>query len=129
MPSTHRTALRAVTVTAALLLTTTACSGGGSAGKGGADASKPLTIPITIHGDTISPNGTRIDAVVGQKIVLDVTTDVAQEIHVHTGGDGLPIEAAKGHHTYHFSVDRPGQIEVEVEDLHKTLFQLEVQPQ
>ena len=66
-------------------------------------------------------------AAVDQKIVLDVTTDADQEIHVHTGGDGLPIEVEKGHHTYDFTVDRPGLIEVEVEDLHKTLFQLEVQ--
>jgi hypothetical protein len=112
-------------VVAALLLSTTACSGGGSDATT-TDPAEPLTIPVTIKGDTISPNGTRMNAAVNQKIILDVTTDADQEIHVHTGGAGLPIEAKKGHHTYSFSVPRPGLIEVEVEDLHKTLFQLEV---
>lgn len=105
-----------------MLLAATACSSKTS----DTTPSKPLTIPITIHGTSISPNGTRIDASVDQKIILDVTSDTADEIHVHTGGDGLPIEVSKGHHTYSFSVDRPGLIEVEVEQLKKTLFQLEV---
>jgi hypothetical protein len=117
-----RTSLRSLVVAVVLLLATTACSGKDAK----TDPSKPLTIPITIKGTTISPNGTRIDAAVDQKIVLDVTSDSATEIHVHTGGDGLPIEVAKGHHTYHFTVSRPGQVEVEVEELKKTLFQLEV---
>lgn len=106
-----------------MLLAATACSSGSKSSA----PTKPLTIPITIHGTSISPNGTRIQAAVNQKIILDVTSDTADEIHVHTGGDGLPIEVAKGHHTYSFSVDRPGLIEVEVEQLKKTLFQLEVQ--
>lgn len=123
-----RTTLRAALAALAallVLLSATACGSGDSK----TDASKPLTIPITIKGTSISPNGTRIKASVDQKIVLDVTTDTAYEIHAHTGGAGTPIEVAKGHHRYSFSVDRPGVIEVEVEQLEKTLFQLEVTPQ
>lgn len=123
MRTTLRTAM-AVLVGIVVLLAATACGSGSS----NADASKPKVIPITINGTSISPNGTRIPVKVDQKIVLDVTTDTPYEIHAHTGGAGTPIDVAKGHHKYSFSVSRPGIIEVEVEQLKKTLFQLEVTP-
>lgn len=118
-----RTSFRLLLALVAVLAGATAC---GSSSTGSTDASTPLTIPITINGTTISPNGSRIDAAVNQKIVLDVTSDAAHEIHVHSGGAGQPIEVAKGHHTYTFTISRPGQVEVEVEELKETLFQLEV---
>jgi hypothetical protein len=121
---TLRTTFRAAIAIVAVLLSVTACS---SKSNTSTDNSQPLTIKVTINGTTITPNGTRIDAAVNQKIVLDVTSDIAHEIHVHSGGAGQPIEVAKGHHTYSFSVSRPGMVEVEVEELKETLFQLEVQ--
>ncbi|HWU20405.1 MAG TPA: hypothetical protein VN088_02695 [Nocardioides sp.] len=118
-----RTTLRAAIALAAVLLLATAC---GSKSGATADAGTPLTIAVTINGSSITPNGTRIDAAVGQKIVLHVTSDTAHEIHVHSGGAGQPIEVAKGTHDYSFTIDRPGTVEVEVEELKETLFQLEV---
>lgn len=121
--STLRTTLRAAIALAAVLLLATAC---GSKSGSTTDASSPLTIDVTINGTSITPNGTRIDAHTGQKIVLHVTSDTAHEIHVHSGGAGQPIEVAKGTHDYSFTISRPGTVEVEVEELKETLFQLEV---
>ncbi|GAB3865932.1 hypothetical protein GCM10028801_37370 [Nocardioides maradonensis] len=119
-----RTTFRAAIALAAVLLLATAC--GTKAGSSTTDTSKPLTIDVTINGTSITPNGTRIDAAVDQKIVLHVTSDGAHEIHVHSGGAGQPIEVSKGTHDYSFTITRPGQVEVEVEELKETLFQLEV---
>lgn len=118
-----RPTLRAAIALAAVLLLATAC---GSKSGSTTDASSPLTIDVTINGTSITPNGTRIDATTGQKIVLHVTSDTAHEIHVHSGGAGQPIEVAEGTHDYSFTISRPGTVEVEVEELKETLFQLEV---
>ena len=56
----------------------------------------PLTIPITIAGGQVQPNGEKITAALGQKIVLQVTSDEADEIHAHTGGDGYELEVPGG---------------------------------
>ena len=118
-----RTTFRAAITLAALLLLATACG----TKSGSTDTTKPLTIDVTINGTSITPNGTRIDAAVNQKIVLHVTSDGAHEIHVHSGGAGQPIEVEKGTHDYSFTITRPGTVDVEVEELKETLFQLEVQ--
>ena len=63
------TKLRAVVTLFALLavaLTATACSS-----KSDDDADKPLTIKIDMQGGSVTPNGDRVNAAVGQKIVLD----------------------------------------------------------
>ena len=44
----------------------------------------------------MTPNGKKIDATVGQQIELTVTSDHADEIHAHTGGDGYELAVPAG---------------------------------
>lgn len=86
-----------------------------------------LTIDITMTGDSVSPNGAKIDARVGQRVVLHVTSDTADEVHAHTGGDGYELEVPAGKPTTgSFTLDSPGSFEVESHGREKVLAILEV---
>jgi hypothetical protein len=84
------------------------------------------TINVTIEGESLTPNGDRIEVKVGQPIELVVKADEPGEIHVHSdpeqelkysaGTTTLPLTA----------IDKPGIVEVESHQLEKTIVQLEV---
>lgn len=81
-----------------------------------------LTVDITIAGGKVDPNGKKIKIAVGQKVILNVTSDEDDEIHAHTDGDGyeLAVKAgkpAKGS----FTLDSPGSYEVESHHLGKVI--------
>ena len=87
----------------------------------------PLTIPITIAGGQVQPNGQKISAALGQKIVLQVTSDEADEIHAHTGGDGYELEVpANQPTTGEFTPTQPGSFEIESHHLEKVIVILNV---
>jgi hypothetical protein len=86
------------------------------------NADYALTINITIaHGKTV-PSGEKINVRVGQKVILNVTSDTDDEIHAHVGGEGyeLPVQAgtpARGS----FTLENPGSFEVESHHLEKII--------
>ena len=54
--------------------------------------------------------------------MLNVTSDQADEIHAHTGGDGYELEVAAGKKvTGSFTLTSPGSYEVESHHLEKTI--------
>ena len=93
----------------------------------GTPASDGLTIDITIANDTVTPSGKKIDAKVGQTVVLNVTSDRADEIHAHTGGDGYELEVpANQPTTGSFTPSQPGSFEIESHHLGKVIVILNV---
>jgi hypothetical protein len=81
-----------------------------------------LTINIVISKGKTVPSGEKINVRVGQKVILNVTSDTDDEIHAHIGGDGyqLPVRAgrpAKGS----FTLDSPGSFEIESHHLEKII--------
>lgn len=87
----------------------------------------PLTIDITMTGDSVTPNAEKIDAAVGQQVVLRVTSDTADEVHAHTGGNGFELEVPAGKPvTGTFTLDSPGSFEVESHHRAKVLLILNV---
>lgn len=81
-----------------------------------------LTINIAIANGKTIPNGEKINIRVGQKVILNVTSDTDDEVHAHIGGPGyeLPVQAgtpAKGE----FTIDSPGSFEVESHHLEKII--------
>lgn len=85
-------------------------------------AADAVTIDITIAGGNVTPNGKKIDVEVGQTIVLNVTSDEADEIHAHTEGDGYELEVGAGKKaTGKFTLNSPGSYEVESHHLEKTI--------
>ena len=87
----------------------------------------PLTIPITIAGGQVKPNGEKISASLGQPVVLQVTSDQADEIHAHTGGAGYELEVpANQPTTGTFTPSQPGSFEIESHHLEKVIVILNV---
>ncbi len=81
-----------------------------------------LTVDITIAGGQVTPSGKKIDTTVGTTVVFKVTSDMDDEIHAHTGGDGyeLAVEAGKPA-TGSVTLTSPGSFEVESHHLEKVI--------
>jgi uncharacterized protein YcfL len=88
-------------------------------------STKPEVIKITITGDSVTPNGKKVDVAINQPVTLDVTADEAGEIHVHsTPEQEIAYDAGESTHT--ITIDRPGVVEVESHALEKVIVQLQV---
>ena len=78
-------------------------------------------VNITIANDQPDPSGQKIDARVGEKVILNVKSDTDDEIQVHVASNyELPVQAgkpAKGS----FILDQPGSFIVESHHCHKTI--------
>jgi hypothetical protein len=109
-------------------LSLTGC-GGGDGSDDGSGSTAPVTIDITENNGAITPaDGHVVDVDKGQQVQLIVTSDAADEIHVHSvpehefevkaGADKekLPV----------FTVDTPGRFVIESHGLEVTLVTLQV---
>jgi len=104
-------------------------SGDDSSGSGTATSSPPptaattspsaagTTIDVTIAGGKVTPDPSRrVEVKTGDQVHLTVTSDTADEIHIH----GYDIEkevSAGGTVTIAFAADIPGQFEVEAHEI------------
>ena len=118
--------MRRVLATAAVLALTlggaTAC--GNDEGTDGDSGTK--TIEITFANGSVTPNGERVKAKVGQPIELVVKADEAGEIHVHSTPE-QELEYKAGQSTVTIDgIDQPGTVDVESHHLDKVIVQLEV---
>jgi plastocyanin len=104
---------------------TSAAPAAASSAPGSSSASatpSTLTIPITIANGKVDPSGKKIDVSVGGQVTLQVTSDQADEIHAHTGGNGYELEVkANEPTTGTFTVPSPGSFEVESHHLEKII--------
>ena len=86
------------------------------------NADYALTINIDIAGGKTVPNGKKINVGVGQKVILNVTSDIDDEIHAHLGEKGYELVVRAGRPaTGSFTIDSPGSFEVESHHLGKTI--------
>jgi hypothetical protein len=86
----------------------------------------PVTIEVTFEGDTVTPNGERVEVGIGQPVELDITAGEPGEIHVHSNPEQ---ELAYGAGTSTVGIepiDQPGVVDVESHDLDVVIVQLEV---
>jgi cytoskeletal protein RodZ len=82
-------------------------------------------IEVTIVGDTVTPNGDRVEVSVGEPVELVIQSDRPGEIHVHSSPE-QEFEYQKGTTTLELDpIERPGVVEVESHTLGKTIVQLE----
>ena len=102
-----------------------ALSGCGKDDVGGS-GTETVRIAITVSGDTVTPNGERIEVEHGQPIELDVTADAPGEIHVHSTPE-QEFEYDAGSTTLPLvPIDQPGVVDIESHTLDKVIVQLEV---
>jgi hypothetical protein len=86
----------------------------------------PKVIEVTIEGESVTPNGERVEVAVGQQVDLEVTADAPGEIHVHSSPE-QELEYEAGTHTVTIEgIDKPGTVDVESHNLDKVIVQLEV---
>ena len=105
-----------------LLLGLVGCGGASQAPSGAG-----LTVDITIAHGQVTPANATLQAAVKQPITLHVTSDVPDELHVHSVPDHKFEIAATPNQTFRFSVDVPGSVEVELHHLNRTIATIQVQ--
>ena len=125
---------------AAALLTLAACGGGDDSPTMASDSSTPTTVSagpttssataatvlgVTVRGGSVVDGASRQRATLGQPVTVRVTSDVADEVHVHGYDKTVPVAAGRTAEVT-FVANIPGVFEVEFEKSHKVLFSLEV---
>jgi len=117
-----RKALNATAV-AALLIGLVGC--GNTANNPAPD---DLTVNVTIANRQVNPVNATLQAKVGRTITVHVTSDAADELHVHSVPDHKFEIAAAPNQTFQFTVDVPGSVEVELHHLDRTIATIQVRP-
>ncbi|HZJ07696.1 MAG TPA: hypothetical protein VFD59_19865 [Nocardioidaceae bacterium] len=80
---------------------------------------------IEIEGDRIEPNGKRVSVEAGERILLEIESDRAGQLHVHsTPEEEIPFKL--GDSMVELKVDTPGIVDVEEHESGTVLLQLEV---
>jgi uncharacterized protein YcfL len=82
-------------------------------------------IEIEIEGDKITPNGERIKVGTGETVTLEITSDRAGELHVHSTPE-QEIAFKKGKSTHELTIDTPGVVDVEEHEADLVVLQLQV---
>ena len=115
---------------AVALLTVSVVTGCGADGSGDGSSTEPVVVDITIAGGEVTPTGDEVEATVGQPIELHVDSDAADELHVHSQPEHeFDVEADPGaEQVFEFTIDIPGQVDVESHETGETLVTLVVRP-
>jgi hypothetical protein len=82
-------------------------------------------IEVTYAGGQVTGVDSRVEVALGEQVLLRITSDVAEEIHIH-GYDLYLDVPAGGTAEQTFTADLPGAYEVELHDAGRPLFQLRV---
>ena len=118
--------LRPALVFLAVVGTTVALAGCGSSSK--TATGQGLSVDVTIAHGQVTPANVTLQATVRQPITLHVTSDAADELHVHSVPDHKFEVAAAANQTFQFSVDVPGNVDVELHHLDRTVATIQVRP-
>lgn len=87
--------------------------------------SNAIVVTITIAGDKIDVSESRVEVSLHQQLRIEVTSDRAEELHVHGYEKKTEIKAGAPA-VLEFAADIPGIFEVELEKTHRKLFELRV---
>jgi hypothetical protein len=87
-----------------------------------------LTVNVTIANGQVTPSNATLQAKVSQPITLRVTSDAVDELHVHSTPDHKFPVAVAPNQTFQFSVDVPGNVDVELHHLDRTIATIQVRP-
>lgn len=91
-----------------------------------ANSQDPVVVEVTVKDGTVSPNGDRVKAGLGQPITFRIDADAPGELHVHSTPDrSIEFEAGQSEDT--FTLDKPGVVEVELHEPPVVVVQLQIQ--
>lgn len=86
-----------------------------------------LIVDVTISGGEVTPTNEQLQAKVGDPIVVRVTSDAADQLHVHSNPEHTFDIAPKAGQSFQFTVAVPGKVDVELHELHRTVASITVQ--
>jgi hypothetical protein len=115
----------ATAVAALLMWALVACGGSPRATQ---PSGAGLVVDITIAKGQVTPSNAMLTAKVSEPITLRVTSDAADELHVHSVPDHKFQVAAAANQTFQFNVDVPGNVDVELHHLDRTVATIQVRP-
>lgn len=138
---TKRSTMLALTATALLLA---GCGGSGGAGdvstssaaQGStaapqlSDQQAPpnrLVVQVAIKGGKVTPTNAQLKASVGQPIVVQIDSDAADQLHVHSNPEHEFTVEPKTNQSFQFTVEVPGKVDVELHELNRTIATIAVQ--
>ncbi|MFF2084911.1 hypothetical protein ACFVVM_14125 [Nocardia sp. NPDC058176] len=99
-----------------------------SAEEPAAPATDALVIDVRIAGSSVTPANDRLEAKVGQELVLRVDSDVTEELHVHATPEHTFAVAPTTGQEFRFTVEVPGRVEIELHGSHRTVATILVRP-
>ena len=90
---------------------------------------QPVVLDVTIADGEVNPAGKQLEASVGQKIELRVTSDAADELHVHSSPmHEFEIKPGGREQVFTFTIEQPGQVEIETHETATVISELVVRP-
>jgi hypothetical protein len=116
------------TVVSTVVPTSVPATGSPSSSGTQQPAAAAPVIDITIANGQVKPIGATVQAKVGQAITVNVTSDANDELHVDTDPDHKFKIVAAPNQTFRFTADRPGVVEVELDNLDRTVALIQVSP-
>jgi hypothetical protein len=143
----NQTTLKTLTALTAAALITAGCGGSTSSDTATSGSSAPATpsstaapqmsdqqepparlvIDVTIKGGEVTPTNAQFDANAKEPIVVRVNSDVADQLHVHSNPEHtFDIEPKIGQ-SFQFTVDVPGNVDIELHQLNRTVATVTVQ--
>lgn len=85
-------------------------------------------VAVTIAGGTVAPTNAEATAAAGQPITLEVDSDTPDTIHVHSVPEHVFEVEPRAGQRFEFTVDVPGQVDVELHELNRTIVTVTVRP-
>ncbi|MGW0163275.1 hypothetical protein ACWDUN_28540 [Mycobacterium sp. NPDC003323] len=86
-----------------------------------------VVIDVTIERGQVSPTNQQIQASVGQPILVRVSSDAPDELHVHASPEHTFEVKAEPLQSFQFTVEVPGKVDVELHDAHRVVATVTVQ--
>lgn len=134
-----RTLIAATVVLTGAVLATAGCtsSTGEPADRSAATAAPALSdqqappervvIDVTIENGQVTPVNQQVQAAVKQPIIIRVTSDAEDELHVHASPEHTFAVKPESLQSFQFEVEVPGKVDVELHDLHRVVATITVQ--
>lgn len=85
-------------------------------------------IDISVADGAVTPTNATVQGAVGQPIVLVVSSDVVDSLHVHSVPEHVFDVEARPDQRFEFTVRVPGRVDVELHNLHRTVVTIEATP-
>ncbi|MCH9728559.1 MAG: hypothetical protein K0U84_02555 [Actinomycetia bacterium] len=90
-------------------------------------AQTETVIDIAIDDGAVTPTNAQAQASVGHPVLLVVSSDAVDSLHVHSVPEQVFDIEARPDQRFEFTVRVPGRVDVELHNLHRTVVTIEVQ--